>query len=408
MTTEHCVIIGGSHAAAQLATSLRQSGWEGKISIVSAEAFPPYHRPPLSKAYLDGSMEMEKLQIRPAKFYETKDIDLVLGNTVTAIDRENKHIVLHDGGTIPYTKLALTTGAKVRKIDLPGVDLPGVHYLRNMGDVSEIKHFVGEGKSAVIIGGGYIGLEAAASLTKMGMKVTVLEAMPRVLQRVTAEEISAFYSRIHTEEGVNIVTEASVTSIDGDSRVESVTCADGTVIPANLVVVGVGILPEMSLAEDAGLEVGNGIIVDEYARTSDHDIVAAGDCCFHYNPIYDIELRLESVQNANDQAKVAAKTLCGELEPYRALPWFWSDQYDLKLQIAGLSQGYDQVIIRGATETGRSFAAFYLREGKVIAIDAINRPQEFMLGKRALTEGKEIDTALLPDESIDVKTVFGY
>jgi 3-phenylpropionate/trans-cinnamate dioxygenase ferredoxin reductase subunit len=406
MNNDHCVIIGGSHAAAQLAPCLRQAGWEGKISIISEEAFPPYHRPPLSKSFLDGSMPLEKMHIRPVQYYQKHNIDLILGSSVTAIDREKKQVVLHDGGTIGYTKLAITTGAKVRRIELVGSQLDGVHYLRDIGDVDQIKHFVGKGKSTVIIGGGYIGLETAASLRKLGMEVTVLEAMPRVLQRVTTEEISAFYTRIHTEEGVKIITDASVQSIEGSKHAESVKLADGTELKADLVIIGVGVIPATSLAEEAGLEVGNGIIVDEYARTSDHNIVAAGDCSFHHNPIYGRDLRLESVQNANDQAKVAANTICGKLEAYKALPWFWSDQYDLKLQIAGLSQGFDQVIIRGSTETGRSFAAFYLSEGKLLAVDAINRPKEFMLCKRALSNEVTVDCNLLADESIDIKTVF--
>ena len=406
-TDDHCVIIGGSHAAAQLAPSLRQSGWEGKITIISADPFPPYHRPPLSKAYLDGSSGLEQLQIRPAQFYEKNNIDLLLGSAVTSIDRENKQVVLHDGGTIPYTKLAITTGARVRKIDFPGSDLNGVGYLRDMNDVDQIKHFMGPGKSAVIIGGGYIGLETAASLRKKGMEVTVLEAMPRVLQRVTTEEISAFYTRIHTEEGVNIITEASVQSINGGKHVESVSLADGRELKADLVVIGVGVIPETELAEAAGLEIDNGIVVNEFAQTNDPDIVAAGDCTNHYNPIYDRRIRLESVQNATDQAKVAANTICGKMVPYRALPWFWSDQFDLKLQIAGLSQGFDQVVIRGDTSEGRSFAAFYLADGKLLAVDAINRPQEFMLARKFLSEIKEVDPARLVDESITIKEVFG-
>jgi 3-phenylpropionate/trans-cinnamate dioxygenase ferredoxin reductase subunit len=234
----------------------------------------------------------------------------------------------------------------------------------------------------------------------------VLEAMPRVLQRVTAEEVSAFYTRIHNEEGINIITDASVQAIHGDHHVESVSLADGNTLKADLVIIGVGVLPETDLAEAAGLEINNGIVVDEYARTSDPDIVAAGDCSFHYNPIYDRHLRLESVQNATDQARVAANTLCGKLEPYRALPWFWSDQFDLKLQIAGLSQGYDQVVIRGQTDTGRSFAAFYFADGKLIAVDAVNRPKEFMLSRRALGAQKSADPEKLADESIDIKDAF--
>ncbi len=406
MDSEHAVIIGASHAAAQLGASLRQGGWQGNISIVGDEAIPPYQRPPLSKAYLAGEKHSDELLIRPATFYEKSAIDLVLGTRVTAIDRQAKTVTLHDGGSIPYTRLALTTGARVRKLSLPGHDLDGVFYLRDLQDVDRIRAYVGRGKSAVIIGGGYIGLETAASMRKLGMQVTVLEAMPRILQRVTAPEVSAFYSRIHGEEGVNIVTDASVESLEGSGKVAAVRLADGTRLDADLVVIGVGVMPATELAEAAGLEVDNGIAVDEFARTSDPDIVAAGDCTSHYNPIYDRRLRLESVQNATDQAKTAANTLCGKLEAYHALPWFWSDQFDLKLQIAGLSQGFDRVVLRGASDTGRSFAAFYFGGDRLLAVDAVNRPKEFMMVRRALTTGMRADPDKLADDSSDIQQAF--
>ncbi len=403
MSDEHAVIIGASHAAAQLAAGLRQSGWEGKVSIVGDEPIPPYHRPPLSKAYLAGEKHSDELLIRPASFYEKSEIDLVLGTRVTAIDRERRQLTLHDGGTIPYTRLALTTGASVRRLSLPGHDLEGVFYLRDLADVDRIRGFVGAGKSAVVIGGGYIGLETAASMRKLGMEVTVLEALPRVLQRVTAPEVSAFYSRVHAEEGVNIVTDAAVDSIEGSGTVSAVRLADGSSLAADLVVIGVGVIPATGLAEAAGLKTDNGIVVDEFARTTDPDIVAAGDCTSHYNPIYGRQLRLESVQNATDQAKVAANTICGKLQPYNALPWFWSDQYDLKLQIAGLSQGYDRVVMRGDSESGRSFAAFYYSGDRLLAVDAVNRPKEFMLARKALTAGESPDPDLLADDTVDLQ-----
>ncbi len=407
MSSEHAIVIGASHAGAQLVTSLRQAGWTGKISMVGEEAIPPYHRPPLSKGYLNGDKHSDEILIRPAAFYEKSDIDLLLGNRVTGIDRENKTITLHDGATIAYTKLALTTGAHVRKLSaLPGHELGGVCYLRDLRDVDNIRCYIGKGKSAVIIGGGYIGLETAASMRKMGMEVTVLEAMPRVLARVTAPEISAFYSRVHGEEGVRIITDAAVEGIEGSNSVEAVKLADGTLIPADVVVIGVGVAPATELAEAAGLEIDNGIVVDEFARTSDPDIVAAGDCTNHFNPIYGRNLRLESVQNATDQAKVAANTLCGKLEAYNALPWFWSDQFDLKLQIAGLSQGFDRVVVRGDTETGRSFAAFYFEGDKLLAVDAINRPKEFMMTRRALSTGQNADPDKLADESVEIQQAF--
>ncbi|CAA0100400.1 NAD(P)/FAD-dependent oxidoreductase [Zhongshania aliphaticivorans] len=404
--SEHCIIIGASHAAAQLVSSLRQEGWEGKISLIGDEPNLPYHRPPLSKAFFVGEKSEDELLIRAADFYEKNKVDLLLGSRVTKIDRDAKQITLEDGAEISYTKLALTTGARVRKIPFTGSELAGVFYMRDLNDVKQTHKFTAPGKSAVIIGGGYIGLETAASLRKIGMKVTVIEAMSRVLQRVTAPEVSAFYTRVHTEEGVDIRTEAGVDAIVGEKHVEGVRLADGTTVPADLVIIGVGVIPNIELAEAAGITIDNGIAVNEFATTNDPDIVAAGDCTNHYNPIYDRKLRLESVQNATDQAKIAAKSICGKPEAYNALPWFWSDQYDLKLQIAGLSQGFDQVIIRGDSEQGRSFAAFYFSEGRFIAVDAINRPKEFMMSKRALTSGQIADPLKLADESIEIKDVF--
>ena len=407
MSESHCIIIGGSHAAAQLATSLRQNKWDGKITLVSAEPVLPYHRPPLSKTYLSGDKSLHDILIRPQNFYEKNDIHTQLGVTVTRIDRNAKKVFLDDGAELSYSKLALTTGSKVRKINIPGCELNGVFYLRDMNDVDNIRRFVGKGKKAVIVGGGYIGLETAAALRKISMDVTVLEALPRVLQRVTSPEISAFYTRIHTEEGVKILTEKAIESIGGSQHVESVRCSDGTELEADLVIIGIGILPVTDLAEDTGLKVDNGIVVDEYARTSDHDIVAAGDCTFHYNPIYKRHLRLESVQNASDQAKVAADTLCGKQHTYNALPWFWSDQYDLKLQIAGLSQGFDQVVIRGDIANGRSFSAFYLQQGRLLAVDAINNPRDFMMAKRVLTGEVFPDLAKLADPETNIQDALG-
>ena len=400
-----CIIVGASHAAAQLAPTLRQQGWTGSISMISNEYHLPYHRPPLSKDYLSGAKNLEQILIRPAAVYQKSQVSITMGVTAKAIDRANKQLLLDDGTALNYDKLVLTTGARVRKIDIPGVDLNGVFYLRDLNDAQQIKQSAGAGKSAVIIGGGYIGLETAASLRKLGMQVTVLEALPRILQRVTAPEVAAFYARIHAEEGVEIVTDVQATSLSGDKKVTSVQCQNGAEYPADLVIIGVGVIPNTELAAQAGLEVENGIVVDEYARTSDEDILAVGDCSSHYNPIYQSQLRLESVQNALDQATVAANTLCGNLKPYSALPWFWSDQYDLKLQIAGLSQGYTDVVIRGDIKESRSFAAFYLQDGKLLAVDAVNRPQEFMLGKRLILEGKQLAAEQLADESLSLKTL---
>lgn len=401
--SQTCIIIGASHAAAQLAPSLRMEGWEGKIIVIGDEPYLPYHRPPLSKAVLSGEKGVDDLMIRAQTLYEKNNIEFKLDTRVESINRAHKSITLTTGEVLNYDKLALCTGSRVRTVSLPGVELKGIHYLRDLKDVEAIQTDVGANKNAVIVGGGYIGLETAASLKKMGMNVTVLEMAPRVLARVTAPELSEFYTRVHSDEGVNIKTGIAVSGFEGTDKVERVKCADGTSFDADLVVIGVGIIPNVELAEAAGITVENGIVVDEYARTNDPDIVAAGDCANHYNELYDIRLRLESVPNATDQAKAAAASICGQSKAYHSLPWFWSDQYDLKLQIAGLSQGYDQVVIRGDKDQGRSFVAFYLKEGKLISADCVNRPKEFMMSKRLITSDAILDPARLADESIEPK-----
>ena len=402
MPEQTCFIVGASHAGTQLALSLRQGGWAGRIVLAGDEPVKPYQRPPLSKDVLSGAKSMEQIPIRPDAVLEKAGIEFMLGHRVESIDRGRKILYMDDGGTQAYDKLALTLGAYPSTIPLTGTDKYGVHYLRKLADVEQIRPFVGEGKSAVIIGGGYIGLEAGAVLRQAGMTVTVLEALPRVLQRVTAPVVSTFYQRLHDEEGLWVVTGALVTSIEGEDQVERVHCADGSEIDADLVIIAVGVLPNTELAARAGLEVEDGILVDEFARTSDPDIVAAGDCTRHFNPIYQRRVRLESIQNAMDQAKTAAATLNGDPQPYHALPWFWSEQYDVKLQIAGLSQGYDNVVLRGDPDTGRSFAVFYFEGDRLLAVDAINRPGEFMLGKKLLLAGARVDKEKLADENIPV------
>lgn len=401
--SETCVIVGGSHAAAQLAPSLRQEGWEGEIIVISDENYLPYHRPPLSKDFLLGQKDEDGLLIRPEAMYEKNKVEFRLGQRVAMINREEKSVTLSDGEKIPYAKLALCTGSRVRTVNLPGSDLKGINYLRTIDDINAIKADTGEGKNAVIVGGGYIGLETAAVLRKLGMNVTVLEMAPRILARVTAPEMSEFYSRVHAEEGVEIKTGIAVSGFEGDGHVSAVECGDGSKFPADLVVIGVGIIPNVELAEEAGLKTGNGIIVDENCATSDPDIFAAGDCAIQYNSLYDENLRLESVPNASDQARIAAAAICGKHKDKSQLPWFWSDQYDLKLQIAGLSQGFDEIKIRGTTKEGRSFVAFYFKEGKLLAADCINRPMEFMASKKIINGGLDVDVDRITDESISPK-----
>lgn len=400
--TQRCIIVGASHAAAQLAPALRQQGWDGEILMIGDEPYLPYHRPPLSKTFLTDEKSADSLALRPAAFYEKNGIEFRPGRVV-AIDRAQKRLTLEDGEQLGYDKLALCTGSRVRTLDLPGSDLEGVHYLRGIADLEGIKKHVGRDKHAVIIGGGYIGLETASTFRKLGMHVVVLERAARILQRVTAPELSAFYTRVHGEEGVAIHTDMAVTGIVGNQHVETVACADGSEFPADLVVIGVGVLPNTELAEQAGIATDDGIRVDEFCATNDADIVAAGDCTNHFSKLYGRRIRLECVPNAHEQGKTAAVSICGGRKEYERLPWFWSDQYDFKLQIAGLSEGYDQVVVRGDPHTGRSFAAFYLKEGRLIAADCVNRPQEFMLSKKIISGQREVDPKRLADESIAVK-----
>lgn len=403
MSEQTCIIVGGGHAAAQLAPSLRQEGWTGKILVVTEEPCLPYNRPPLSKSFLAQEKSIDDLLIRHDAAYEKAGIEFLLGVRAQRIDRDNKTLTLNNGQMLDYDKLALVTGGRPRKLDVGGSDLPGIYYLRNIADVMEIQPEVRPGRRVVIVGGGYIGLETAAMLRKMGLDVTLVESAKRILERVTAPEVSAFYARLHREEGVEVVDCAQVSAFGGEDRVREVQCADGRTFPADFVVVGIGILPNDELAREAGLKTGNGIHVDATCLTSDPDIVAAGDCARFFIERYQQELRLESVQNAVDQARVAAANVCGKGKEYNALPWFWSDQYDVKLQIAGLSLGYDQVVIRGDIEKGRKFSACYLCDGRLLAVDAVNSPQDFMFGKRLIMSDQEFDAEALADSSRPLK-----
>ncbi|MEP1230743.1 MAG: FAD-dependent oxidoreductase [Litorimonas sp.] len=402
--SDACLIIGASHAAAQACVSLRQGGWDGDIIVIGDEPDLPYHRPPLSKDFLSGQKDIEDILIRPSKVYETANITLKLNTTVVSIDSQEKTAVTDKGEKIPYAKLILTTGARVRRLPVPGQDFLNVFYLRDTQDVLAIKAQVKIGKQAVIIGGGYIGLETAASLRKQGMEVTVLEAMPRILQRVTAPELSAFYKRVHTEEGVKILENVGAAEIAKDKNGLIVKTADEQSLQADMVIIGIGVIPNTELAGQAGLVVGNGIEVNEFCQTSHPDIYAAGDVTWHYNITYDRHIRLESVPNATEQAKTCAAHINGQAKPYNSLPWFWSDQFDLKLQIAGLSEGYDDIVIRGDIEGSRSFAAYYFAGNKLLAVDAVNAPRDFMMTRMALSKGKNLDKAILRDSDAELKS----
>ncbi|GAA1094322.1 MULTISPECIES: NAD(P)/FAD-dependent oxidoreductase [Tsukamurella] len=394
---ERVVIVGAGHAGAQLCAGLRQDGWEGRILLIGDEPSLPYQRPPLSKTYLAGTTTLDDLLIRKPDFYTKEGVDFRQGRVV-GIDREARTVDLEDGESLGYDELVLCLGARPRRLELPGADLEGVHYLRDAADIGRIREDTATARHAVIIGAGYIGLETAASLRKLGIGVTVIEVADRVLQRVTAPEVSEFYDRVHREEGVDIRVGVGVAGLEGDDgRVTGVRLSDGELVRAELVIVGVGVVPNVELAAAAGLPVDNGVVIDAYGRTSDPHVFAAGDCASYHDTRYGRRLRLESVPNAMEQAKSVAAAICGGQKEIAALPWFWSDQYDLKLQIAGLNAGYDEIVLRGDPADGRGFACFYFAQGRLIAADCVNRAQEFMFSKRAIAQGLAPDRALLAD-----------
>lgn len=390
------VVVGAGYGAGELAAKLRQGGYAGPITLVGAETHLPYHRPPLSKAFLAGETDEAALLLRPAAFYEKHGITVLLGRRVNAIDRAGHSVSLDDAKTLAYEKLVLATGGEARRLTCPGADLVGVYTLRGIDDVLAIRSELRAGQRVAIIGAGYIGLEVAAVARKHGLEVTVLEAAPRVLARVAGPEISAFYTQAHTQAGVAIRTSAMVAAIlpsEADpGRAGAVQLQDGTAIAADWVLAGIGLVPGTQLAEAAGLKVENGIWVDAFCSTEDPDILAIGDCANHPLPFAGHRVRLESVPNALEQARVAADTICGKQAPYAAVPWFWSDQYDLKLQAVGLADGHDAVVMRG-NPAERNFLAFYLRGGVPIAADAVNRPGEFMMARRLVAAGKALNAA---------------
>jgi len=404
MGTSVTVIVGAGQAGSELATSLRQHGYADSVVLIGDEDYVPYRRPPLSKTYLSDEVTLESLFLKPRAAYEKHAIECRFGIGVESIDRAARSLRLYDGSVLRYDKLALTTGGRPRRLSVPGAERSNVHYIRTVAGIDRLKQQFGEGKRLVIIGGGYIGLETASVGIKKGLHVTVVEALPRVLARVTAPEISAFYERVHRGHGVDLRTGVGVHALEGSGDTCTVVLADGTRLAADLVVIGVGLIPNTELAEAAGIEVSNGIVVDRYAVTSDPDIVAAGDCTNHDNVFLGRRLRLESVPNALEQARVAAASILGRPRVYDAVPWFWSDQYDLKLQMVGLSQDYDDLIVRGDMDAN-SFTAFYLKDGVVISADSVNRPQDFMVAKRLVAERAAVPSERLRDDAVPLKSL---
>ncbi len=392
------IIAGAGHAGGQTAISLRQCGYEGRIIVCGAEGVPPYQRPPLSKKYLSGELAPERVFLRPESFYSSNGIELRPGSAIREIAPAQGTVTLEDGEPLAFTDLVIATGSRPRRLDAPGADLGNVFHLRSLEDAGAIRSAFQAGRRLVVVGGGYIGLEIASTAKGLGLDVCVIEAADRILGRVTAPEMSDYYARAHRSRGIDVRLSTAVRSFEGTGFVESVDC-DGESIPADVVVIGIGVVPETELAAAAGIRCDDGIVVDERCATSAGHVYAVGDCTRHPNSILGRTLRLESVHNALEQARTAASNIAGTPSKYEQVPWFWSDQFDLKLQMVGLSQGYDTIVRRGSMDAD-DFAMFYLRDGVLIAVDAVNRPREFMACRKLVPQRPRIDPAKLADESI--------
>lgn len=402
-----CVVVGAGHAAAQLCASLKQASWSGRITVIGDEPHPPYHRPPLSKTHLHPEQAEALQAIRPVDFYSSNDIELITGQHVEAIDRDAKRVVLtdHTRPAIGYDTLVLSTGSLHRLPPIEGIDHPLVHTLRTAQDAEQVRARIGNARSVVVIGAGFIGLEVASSLRKHGVGVTVLELADRVLSRVTSPEVSAYFEQLHRSYGVDLYTGVMAETIQERDRGLAVITNSGMTCAADFVVVGAGAAANDRLAHDAGLDVDNGVLVNEHQQTSDPAIYAIGDCCNQFHPLYETRLRLESVQNATDQAKTAAATIAGTPRANAALPWFWSDQYDVKFQIAGISTGYDRCVIRGVPTPGQSFSAWYVKGNRLIAVDAINDSRAYAVASKIIPMRRCPDLDLVADATAEPKAI---
>jgi 3-phenylpropionate/trans-cinnamate dioxygenase ferredoxin reductase subunit len=399
------LIVGAGHGGAQAAIALRQNGFSGTLAIVGEEPELPYERPPLSKDYLAGDKAFERILIRPAAFWEERHVTMLLGQRVSAVDPAARLVRTASGEEMGYGKLIWAAGGHPRRLTCPGHDLTGVHSVRTRADVDRMIGELGDTREVVVIGGGYIGLEAAAVLTKLGKKVTILEALDRVLARVAGEPLSRFYEAEHRAHGVDVRLGCTVECIEeANGRATGVRLATGEILPAQIVIVGIGIVPAVEPLLAAGAEGGNGVAVDPQCRTSLPDIFAIGDCAAHANPFADgATIRLESVQNANDQATLVAKAIVtGEPGEYHSVPWFWSNQYDLRLQTVGLSTGFDDVVVRGDV-TARSFSLVYLKQGRVIALDCVNAVKDYVQGRALVVQRLAPDRAALADPATPLK-----
>ena len=403
MRTYDVVIVGAGHGGAQAAIALRQAKFDGSIAVIGAEPELPYERPPLSKEYLAGDKSFDRILIRPEAFWQERAVEMLLGHEVTSVDPA-AHQVTANGESIGYRHLIWATGGSPRRLICAGHDLVGVHTVRTRADADRMMGELASVDQAVVIGGGYIGLEAAAVLAKFGKRVVLLEALPRVLARVAGEALSRFYEAEHRAHGVDVRLGVAVDCILGDeTRVTGVRLADGEIVPAQMVIVGIGIVAAVAPLLEAGATGGNGVAVDAHCRTTLPDVFAIGDCALHANAFAEgAQIRLESVQNANDQANVVAKTITGQPAAYHAIPWFWSNQYDLKLQTVGLSTGHDAAVLRG-DPASRSFSLVYLKAGRVIALDCVNAVKDYVQGRKLVETGVMPDLGRLSDGAIPLK-----
>jgi 3-phenylpropionate/trans-cinnamate dioxygenase ferredoxin reductase subunit len=402
---ERIVIVGAGQAAVQAVDTLRRRGFAGKLTLIGAEPWPPYQRPPLSKKYLAGALERERLLIRPAGFFADHAVTTHFGRRVTDLAPRERHVRLDDGVVVPFDALLLATGSHPRPLPVPGADLEGVYYLRTIADADRIRAGLAGGGRLLIVGGGYIGLEVAATARELGVEVTVLEMAERVMSRVTCPEVSAFYEAEHARRGVRIRCNERVRALHGDERtgrVRSVLTEAGGEYPADAVLIGVGVAPADELARAAGLECQNGVVTEAHCRTSHDGVYAAGDCASHLSRQYGRHLRLESVDNAFEQGTTVALNLMGNETLHDKLPWFWSDQFDLKLVIVGVAQGYDTVVMRGAP-AARSFSACYLRGGELVAIDTVNAPKDQMAARKLIASHARPHLDRLADAGVALK-----
>lgn len=398
------VIVGGGQAGYQTAESLRQEGYEGSITIVAEENTPPYQRPPLSKAYLLGEIDRARLLFRTPEYYSDKNIDLRLNTRAESIDRDAKQVTLSDGDSLDYDDLVLVTGARTRTLPIPGSDLNGIYTLKTLDDVDLIEAQLAKASEVVVVGAGFIGLEFAAVASKVGKNVTVLEAAPRVMGRVVTEQLSQYFENYHREKGVEIVCNAFADSFSGEDAVSAVNCKDGSSYPAQLVVVGIGVIANIELAEAAGLACNNGIVVNEQCQTEDPNIYAAGDCAVFEHPFAGKAIRLESVQNAADQGRVVAANITGNAKHYDTVPWFWSDQHDLKLQMVGLQDGCDRTVVRGDIATNK-FSLFHFRGDELRAVDSVNKAADHIQGRKLLAAGMFPTAEQIEDESFKLASL---